>query len=161
MVVSNYIFNENQERPIYFSQTVGLIVNGKVLYSQKHDGRYASIKTKSGTLKYLDNFILEIGVYKANNQNYFAVEGWGGCNSCSLYYLLIDQTGKVVYKLFWIEKTETIYSKFGSIEKVFKNENDRSRYLQRKYFYKEPICHKCLQSTKKNLFNDPYNPQSD
>jgi len=111
------------------------------------NGGYDSIKTNLGYLKYLQNFITKIGVIKVENQNYFIIDGWGGCNDCSTYSAIIDESGKLRYKLFWNEKDDIIYNHIGNLNQIFPNKKDLNIYLKGEYNIIKTPCIGCIQST--------------
>lgn len=156
-VTSDYIYNRNQERPIFFDQMISVTKAGTVIYSQKHGGGYDSVKTTTGYLHYLNNFITQIGVIKSDGRNYFIIDGWGGCNYCSTYSAIIDESGELQYELFRNEKQDTVYSRIGDLDKVLGNENDLKKYMKGAYDMIERPCSNCVQSENENPFQDPYN----
>lgn len=157
-VVSDYIFNINQERPIYFKQIVILTNGGKLIYAKEHITGYDSLKTVEGRyIKYLNNFITNIGIITTEGQIYFIVDGWGGCNYCSTYNLIVDGKGVVRYKFYNNEKLNKTYSKFGNINDIFKDKKVIQAYLKGRYQIKERTCKNCTQMNFKNSFDDPYN----
>jgi hypothetical protein len=98
--------------PPAYNQIITFFMNDSILKTVTPYSFYVFVKTNKGTrVKIMDNTVVSIKIYKKNNQLFYYLSGYGGCNTCSEYYALYDKSGKRLSERYFTQKKN--YINFG------------------------------------------------
>lgn len=144
-VTSKYIYSKKQDSPLYLSQEVKIEKSNIVIYRKDHITNLKSVNFLDFSVNCLENFISHIGVIITKQKEpLFVFTGWGGNNYGIFYYIIIDHKDEIQYKLYWDEKKEIVFSKFGKFEDALLNDDSLiKKYLHEDYDIKKYICQNC------------------
>ncbi len=123
----------NLFNPICFSQELIFMFKDSITKRILQSVKKIKQKTYNGReLLMLENVITDIGIVIGKKGVLFAINGYGGCNSCSEYYGLYSLDGNLLFYSYG-----TTYNKFdsmGNLEDVLKQFGiDDTIYLQQTY----------------------------